>query len=120
MTASAFTQQTLLDTLLRGIPYAGADEHWVAIWTANPATTGAEVQADEYTRVAVSFSSLFESEAEILFPVALSTWGTMAYLVVLDAQTGGNKLGWAAGSGDPVVHGIQVRVAPTDLGWTLT
>lgn len=120
MTASSFTRQTILDALLRDTPFAGISEHWVGIWTGNPATTGAEVQASEYGRVAVTFSDLFENDVEVLFDVALSTWGTLAYLVVVDQQTGGNILGWATGSGDPIAHGIQPRIAVGNLDWNLT
>lgn len=80
---------------------------WVALLTATPndASTGSTVtepSGNAYARVAApgtawgsaSGGSITNSGAEITFPQATGSWGTVTSFVICDASTGGNVLAW--------------------------
>jgi len=70
---------------------------YVALFTS--ATTdvggGTECSGGSYARQSVTFTitnDTASNSAQILFPTASSSWGTISYFAIYDASTGGNML----------------------------
>lgn len=74
----------------------------VALFTADPGEAGsqaAEVTGGGYARQLITFSaassgapSSTSNSADVLFPVATSSWGTPTHFGIMDATTAGNML----------------------------
>lgn len=81
----------ILNHVFGGETYTPPEAIYVALFTSN-----GEIDADEYQRMEITFSSAsngrIESDKEVRFPVAVSEWGTVTKLALYDAQTGGSKL----------------------------
>lgn len=82
---AAFTQPTL----------------YLAVSTANPTDAGsgaAEPSGNGYARVTTSAASwsrtgnIVENAAELAFPEATGSWGTLTHFALYDASTGGNLI----------------------------
>lgn len=95
------------DAIVRGdSPLATVTSLWVALWTAtlNAASTvgtAGEVAGSGYARVEVDLTTdpfttddPPENSADIVFPEATGTWGSVTYVALCDAVTGGNILYW--------------------------
>jgi hypothetical protein len=76
---------------------------YLALYTAAPtdAGGGTEVSGGSYARVDVSGSfgaasgGSVTNDAEIAFPEATASWGTVVACAILDAASGGNMIVWA-------------------------
>ena len=85
---------------IRDRSYAGVDDPYVSLHTADPtdAGTGTEVSGGSYARTAASFatasgtSGLVATDADVTFPTATATWGTVGWIGLWDAASGGNML----------------------------
>lgn len=77
---------------------------YVALFKTNPtdSNTGEEISGGGYARQQVSFGAprqvngkgTVSNTADIVFPLATAEWGTVSYIAVLDAQSGGNLLSY--------------------------
>ena len=97
---SDFLEVTLLNLSLNGTAWAGMNNPYISLHTADPtdAGTGTEVTGGSYARVASSFgvasgtSGALASNADATFPTATASWGTVGWIGIWDAVSGGNML----------------------------
>ena len=90
----------LLNLTLNGVAFTPVNNPYVSLHTADPtdAGTGTEVSGGSYARTASSFatasgtSGVVATDADITFPTATATWGTIGWIGIWDAATGGNML----------------------------
>ena len=92
--------KTATMNVLRGTQCSGFSPY-LAYFDSNPSSGGAEIQADDYTRTAVTMSepiqqtsgsgaALSQNTALAMTPNAASNWGNVSYVGIMDAQTAGN------------------------------
>lgn len=90
---------------LRGTPATAPAAVYLGLFLTSPGESGAgtEVSGGAYARQAVTFGTPVESSAgvqsiynnaSITFPTATQAWGTITYVALLDALTGGNMLAY--------------------------
>lgn len=74
---------------------------YVALYTSAPSDAGGgtEVSGGSYARTAGAFTvtgNTAANNANIEFPTATASWGTVTHMAIFDASTGGNMLAWSA------------------------
>lgn len=98
MPKTYYLDNNFLNLALRGIPFTPPTSVNVALYTVAPGVGGGgtEVVGGGYGRQVATFtvpaSGQVISTVDILFPVALATWGTIVAFALLDASSGGNML----------------------------
>jgi len=110
---STQTANTVLNVLLRQQSAVG-EPTWLALFGAHPAFgTISEFTAGDYERVSVTFDASFVNDAELVWPMALTPWGVIEFIVVVDTATKGtgNIILWEDGSGSSVIAGNRVKIA---------
>ena len=102
---SVFLDNKLLDAVFKGTPYTTPTKY-VALFSSDAglATNAptAEISGGGYHRVAIADSAfntaasgLVTNNAEVTFPVATESWGTITHVAIMDALTSGNVLAFA-------------------------
>lgn len=96
MSATPYTQNLVLNFLLRGVGSAPA-AWYVGLFTADPLEDpDAEVAIAGYARVSVSFvaalGGALRNSGAISFAAATDDWGTITHYGIFDASTNGNLL----------------------------
>jgi hypothetical protein len=97
---SDYLEVALLNATLNGVAFTAVNDPYVSLHTADPtdAGTGTEVSGGSYARTAASFatasgtSGLVATDADVTFPTATATWGTVGWIGLWDAASGGNML----------------------------
>lgn len=95
---SNFLETALINATLRNTSYTSPATVYVGLYTSDPtdANTGTEVSGGSYARTAVTFGApsngASTNDAAVEFPQATASWGTVAYIGILDASTSGNLL----------------------------
>jgi hypothetical protein len=95
---SNYLETALINGTLRGTTYTAPTTVYVGLYTSDPtdADTGTEVTGGSYARQAVTFGApsdgVSTNTAAIEFPQATGTWGTVGWIGIEDASTGGNLL----------------------------
>lgn len=95
---SNYLENALINATLRNTAYTSPATVYVGLYTSAPtdANTGTEVSGGSYARTAVTFGApsngVTTNSAAVEFPQATSSWGTVAYIGILDASSGGNLL----------------------------
>ncbi len=97
---SDYLEVALLNATLNGTAFTAVNNPYVSLHTADPtdAGTGTEVSGGSYARTASSFatasgtSGLVATDADITFPTATATWGTVGWIGLWDAASSGNML----------------------------
>ena len=95
---SNYLENALINATLRNTAYTSPTTVYVALYTTDPtdADTGTEVSGNAYARQSVTFSApsngATSNSAAVEFPQATGSWGTVAYIGLLDASSGGNLL----------------------------
>mgnify|MGYP000026269232 FL=1 len=99
---SDYLEVALLNATLNGTAFTAVNDPYVSLHTADPtdAGTGAEVSTagTGYARTAASFatasgtSGLVATDADVTFPTATASWGTVGWIGLWDAASGGNML----------------------------
>ena len=97
---SDYLEVALLNATLNGTAFTAVNDPYVSLHTADPtdAGTGAEVSGGSYARTAASFatasgtSGLVATDADVTFPTATATWGTVGWIGLWDAASSGNML----------------------------
>ena len=97
---SNYLEIKLLDLTLKGTAYAGFDQPYVSLHTADPtdAGTGTEVSGGSYARTRVTMAAAtgaggsVASTADVTFPTATAAFGTVGWIGLWDAASGGNML----------------------------
>ena len=95
---SNFLENALINATLRNTTYTSVATVYVSLWTSNPtdAGSGTEVSGGSYARTAVTFAApsngVTTNNADVTFPTATASWGTVGWIGINDALSGGNLL----------------------------
>jgi hypothetical protein len=95
---SNYLENALINATLRNTAFTSPSVVYVGLYTSDPtdADTGTEVTGGSYARQAVTFGApsdgVSTNTAAIEFPQATGTWGTVGWIGIEDASTGGNLL----------------------------
>jgi hypothetical protein len=95
---SNYLEDALINATLRNTAFTSPSVVYVGLYTSDPtdADTGTEVTGGSYARQAVTFGApsdgVSTNTAAIEFPQATGTWGTVGWIGIEDASTGGNLL----------------------------
>ena len=98
---STYLQNAVINATLRATSYTSPATVYVGLFTTtlNAAGTGTEVSGGSYARTAVTIgapsSGASTNSANVVFPTATASWGTVTYMGVYDASTAGNLLYFA-------------------------
>lgn len=105
MSLSTYTENEILDHIVGKTAFT-MPTVYVGLSTANPGESAsglAEPSTGSYARVATTgatwtaaASGSLSNAAEIAFPTATATWGTLTYFALFDALTSGNMLWYGA------------------------
>ena len=95
---SNFLENALINATLRNTTYTSVATVYVSLWTSDPtdAGSGTEVSGGSYARTAVTFGApsngVTTNSADVTFPTATASWGTVGWIGINDASTAGNLL----------------------------
>lgn len=95
---SNFLENALINATLRATTYTSPAAVYVSLYTTNPNEddSGTEVSGGSYARTAATFDApsngVTQNSANITFPTATGSWGTVTHFGIHDASTGGNLL----------------------------
>ena len=95
---SNFLENALINATLRNTTYTSVATVYVSLWTSDPtdAGSGTEVSGGSYARTAVTFGAPSNgaslNSADVTFPTATASWGTVGWIGINDAETSGNLL----------------------------
>jgi hypothetical protein len=95
---SNFLEDALINATLRATTYTSVATVYVSLWTSDPtdAGSGTEVSGGSYARTAVTFGApsngASTNSADVTFPTATASWGTVGWIGINDAATAGNLL----------------------------
>ena len=124
---SNYLEDALINATLRNTSYTSPATIYVALYTTDPtdADTGTEVAGNGYVRQSVAFGApsngVTSNSAAVEFPQATGSWGTVAYIGLRDASSGGNLLYHTAlDTSKTISTGDVLRLAIGSLTVTLT
>jgi hypothetical protein len=124
---SNYLEDALINATLRNTSYTSPATIYVALYTTDPtdADTGTEVAGNGYVRQSVTFGApsngATSNSAAVEFPQATGSWGTVAYIGLRDASSGGNLLYHTAlDTSKTISTGDVLRLAIGSLTVTLT
>ena len=95
---SNFLENALINATPRNTTYTSVATVYVSLWTSDPtdAGSGTEVSGGSYARTAVTFGAPSNgaslNSADVTFPTATASWGTVGWIGINDAATSGNLL----------------------------
>ena len=95
---SNYLENALINVTLRNTTFTAVATPYVALFTSDPtdANTGTEVSGGSYARTSVTFGSpsngVTTNSADVTFPTATASWGTVSHIGLYDASTSGNLL----------------------------
>jgi hypothetical protein len=95
---SNFLEDALINATLRATTYTSPATVYVSLWTTDPtdAGSGTEVSGGSYARTAVTFGApsngVTTNSADVTFPTATASWGTVGWIGINDALSSGNLL----------------------------
>jgi len=95
---SNYLENALINGTIRGSTFTAPTNVYVALYTSDPtdADTGTEVSGGSYARQIVTFGApsngVSASNADVTFPQATALWGTVGWIGLRDAVSGGNLL----------------------------
>jgi hypothetical protein len=95
---SNYLENKILDHVLKNTSYTSPTTVYLGLYTSDPtdAGSGTEVSGGSYARQPISFAAASSgssaSNADITFPQATGSWGTVGYVGILDQLTSGNLL----------------------------
>lgn len=98
---------------------------YIGLFTSDPteAGTGAEVSGGSYARQSATFSvsgDTATNTANIEFPTATASWGTVSHAAVYDALTGGSIIAYAPLTTSKAIDtGDILRIPAGDFDITL-
>jgi hypothetical protein len=95
---SNYLENALINVTLRATSYTAPTTVYVSLWTSDPtdAGSGTEVSGGSYARTAVTFAApsngVTTNNADVTFPTATASWGTVGWIGINDSLTTGNLL----------------------------
>ena len=95
---SNYLENALINATLRATTYTSPATVYISLWTTDPtdAGSGTEVSGGSYARTSATFASptngVTTNSADITFPQATASWGTVGWIGINDASTSGNLL----------------------------
>ena len=95
---SNYLENAVINAVLRATTYTSPTTVYVALFTTDPtdADTGSEVSTGSYARTAVTMGApsngVTTNSADVTFPTATASWGTVTHIGIHDASTAGNLL----------------------------
>jgi len=95
---SNYLENALINATLRNTSYTSPAAVYISLHTADPtdAGTGTEVSGGSYIRQAATFGApsngVSTTTADISYPQATASYGTVGWIGIWDAQTTGNML----------------------------
>jgi hypothetical protein len=95
---SNYLENALINVTLRNTAFTAVASPYVALFTSDPtdAGTSTEVSGGSYARTAVTMGApsngVSTNSADVTFPTATGTWGTVGWIGIYDASTSGNLL----------------------------
>lgn len=95
---SEYLEVNLLNHVLRATAFAPPSAVYLGAFTVAPtdAGGGTEISGGSYTRQTVTFGApsgnQVSNSAEVLFPIATASWGTVVHFGIFDAPSAGNLL----------------------------
>lgn len=95
---SNYLENALIDATLRNTSYTSPTNVYVALHTADPQddASGAEVSGGSYARTSVTFGAPSDgassNSADVTFPTATASWGTVTHIGIWNAASGGQLL----------------------------
>lgn len=123
---SNYLENALINAVLRNTSYTSPTTVYVALFTSDPtdAGTGTEVSGGGYARQAVTMGApsdgVSNSSADVEFPQATASFGTVSHVGIYDASTGGNLLFHTAlDSSKTIATGDVFKIASGSLTVTL-
>ena len=122
-----FLETAIVDHFFRGSAKSTTSA-FVGLFTAAPSEAGGgtEVAGGSYARQAAGFSApspagQTSNAADVTFPTASGSWGTVTHVGIFDALSGGNLLAFKALSSSVAVGiGQQPRFVAAALALTVT
>jgi len=123
---SNFLENALINATLRNTTYTSPATVYVSLWTSDPtdAGSGTEVSGGSYARTAVTMGApsngVSLNSADVTFPTATASWGTVGWIGINDAQTSGNLLYHTAlDTSKAIDSGDIFKIASGNLSVTL-
>lgn len=123
---SNFLEDALINATLRATTYTSPATVYVSLWTSDPtdAGSGTEVSGGSYARTAVTFGApsngVTTNNADVTFPTATASWGTVGWIGINDALTSGNLLYHTAlDTSKAIDSGDIFKIASGNLSVTL-
>ena len=99
MSMTNYLEDKVLNHIAKKSTYTAPNKLYLALFTEltnGEEGTAVEVQADSYSRAAISFATAVDgvlmNDTDTNFPVAKEEWGTITAVGVYDALTNGNML----------------------------
>lgn len=96
---TSYLSNEILDHLLRNETFSSVATLYLAMFTADPTTTGDqtnEVSGGSYSRQSIAFdaaaSQASANTSAVNFGTASASWGTVTHWGIMDASSGGNML----------------------------
>jgi len=95
---SNYLENALINAVLRNTSYTSPATVYVSLYTTDPtdADSGTEVSGGSYARTAVTMGApsngVSTNSADVTFPTATASWGTVTHIGIHDALTTGNLL----------------------------
>ena len=123
---SNYLENAIINATLRNTTYTSVATVYVSLWTSDPtdAGSGTEVSGGSYARTAVTFGApangVTTNNADVTFPTATASWGTVGWIGINDAATSGNLLYHTAlDTAKAIDSGDIFKIASGNLSVTL-
>jgi hypothetical protein len=123
---SNYLENAIINATLRNTTYTSVATVYVSLWTTDPtdAGSGTEVSGGSYARTAVTFGApsngVTTNSADVTFPTATGSWGTVGWIGINDALSSGNLLYHTAlDTSKTVTSGDIFKISTGNLSVTL-
>lgn len=123
-----YGEKKLLDHVL-GVSAFSMPSLYLALFTTDPTETGiagTEVSGNAYARQPITFTATTtgtgatSNSADVLFPVATGSWGTVTHIGLMDAATAGNMIWYGPlSTSKAVTTSDQFKMGATKLSVSL-
>ena len=123
---SNYLENALINHTLRNSALSAPSAVYVSLHTANPDedASGSELSGSAYARQAATFAApsngVSTTSADINFPKATGSWGTVSHIGIWDASSSGNMLYYTAlDASKTIATGDILKIAAGSLTVTL-